>query len=105
MAKVHRQVDPARDDIDGARGNRDLPDGRASFGIAETDPVDEIDQFSERGNRVAPHSHRHRACMCLFPAYADFVPADALPSVHDADLTPGSFQDRALLDMQFEIAI
>src|SRR5271155_1788569 len=42
--------------------------------------------------------------MGLLPCYGDFVPADALDTLYDADHAALVFEDWALLDMQFEKA-
>jgi hypothetical protein len=68
-----------------------------------TDLASWFDQLRRREHRVSPCRKGGRACMCVAAGDGDAEPLERLDAGDDADLAALGLEDRALLDVQFEV--
>ncbi len=103
MAEIHCEEDLARNDIAAVRPVFDQADGADRIGrMIARDGVDPVDHARRAEESVLAKPHRGRASVRLLSGDRDLVPAHALHALYDADHAGFIFQDRALLDVQFE---
>ena len=70
--------------------------------VLERNRIDPLDHARGAKERVLAKPHRRGAGMRLLAGDRDLVPAHALHALHNADHFLLVFEDRALLDVQFE---
>ena len=73
-------------------------------GRVGADALDDADHFGDGGERIAAHGHRHGAGMARLADDVSPGAGDPVDGGDDADRKVAGFQERALLDMDFEIA-
>ena len=102
-AKVDGEDRLAGDDIARIRKHFDVT-GRAD-GVRGVGPGDFVNQVQDPGHAetgILAHRHRRGACVAVLAGDGDLGPGEALAVSDNADVLAFGFQDRALLDMQFE---
>ena len=103
MAEIDAEKNLAGNDVAAVRLVLDQADGADRVGrVFAGDGVDALDHARGADQRVLAQRHRRRAGVRCLSGDGDFVPAYALHALHRADHAAFGFQDRALLDVQFE---
>ena len=103
-AGVDRERDLAGDHVDGARRDLRRADGRDGIGAPGADALDRGDHLGRRRERVAAHRHRHGAGMAGLALHERAGAGDAGDRRDDPDGEVLRFEQRALLDVNLEIA-
>ena len=103
MAEIDAEEHLAGNDVAAVRLVLDQADGADRVGrVLAGDGVDALDHARGADQRIFAERHRRRAGVRRLAGDGDFVPADALHALHRADHAAFGFEDRALLDVQFE---
>ncbi|MNX91375.1 hypothetical protein D3C86_1234500 [compost metagenome] len=106
VAQVGGEADLPRDDVARAGMGVDLAHGPPSVRLVGVGDVDHGLQQEAGGEQgVAADRHGGRACMHFHAGHRDVVPAQAERAGHHAYGFFFVFQDRALLDVRFEVGV
>ena len=102
MAQVDAEEHLARDDVARDRLDSIRPTVPTPGGLPRRDGVDALDQPRGAEQCVLASRHRRRAGVGVLAGHRHLVPAHRLHAGDHADVLALGFEDRALLDMQFE---
>ena len=106
MAELAGQEHLAGNDVARVGIGVDHAAGRdAERRLGQADGVDEFDDARRAEQRVFAHRHRRRAGVAFEAGELQLVPALALAVGDDSDVVALVFEDRPLLDVQFEIGV